>query len=198
MDKRNEILKAARTLFAEHGFKATNIKKITDLAGIAAGTFYLYFESKIHVFMTIFLDENVKLKRSVMERVDFDADPREVVQQVMLLNQEGMISNPILREWSNREVFAKVEQIYREEKGLDQVDFMYAIFKEIVEKWQAEGKMRNDFDSELIMAMFIAIINIDFHKDEIGIQYFPEILGYLFGFLMDGLLIKPNGDLQNG
>ena len=189
MDKKEAILQAAKALFSEKGYKGTSISDITERAGIAAGTFYLYFESKIQLFMDIYLSENKKLKRDVMGKVDLAADPRTVIKQVMMLNMEGMNANPILREWYNRDVFAKIEEKYREENGLDQVDFMYSIFLDIVKKWQAEGTMRDDFDGDLIMAMFTAIINIDFHKEEIGIQYFPQILDYLFGFLMDGLLI---------
>ena len=189
MDKKEAILQAAMALFSEKGYKSASISDITESAGIAAGTFYLYFESKTQLFMDLFLEENVKLKKQIMEKIDLTADPREVVQQLMMLNLQGMSANPILNEWYNREVFEKIEKKYQEENGLDQVDFLYSIFIEVVKKWQAEGKMRSDIDSEMVMALFTAIINIDAHKEEIGIQYFPQILDYLFGFLMDGLLI---------
>ena len=47
--------------------------------------------------------------------------------------------------------------------------------------------MRDDIDSELIMAIFTALIVIDTHKEEIGLQYFPQILDYLTEFTMRGL-----------
>ena len=198
MEKKEAILKAARTLFSQQGYKTTSISEITDMAGIATGTFYLYFESKPQLFMDLFLEENLKLKKQLMEKIDLTADPRLVIQQIMMLNMEGMSTNPILREWYNREVFDKIEQKYREEKGIDQLDFFYSIFIEVVRKWQTEGKMRNDIDSEMVMALFTAIIKIDEHKEEIGIQYFPQILDHLFGFLMEGLLIEQNGSVQEG
>ncbi len=190
MDKKEAILRAAKSLFSEKGYKDTSISDITESAGIAAGTFYLYFDSKTQLFMDLFLAENIKLKKQLMEQVDLEADPRTVIQQLMALNMQGMSANPILNEWYNRDVFEKIEKKYREEKGLDQLDFLYSIFIEVVKRWQAEGKMRSDIDSEMVMALFTAIINIDAHKEEIGIQYFPQILDYLFGFLMDGLLIE--------
>ena len=190
MDKKEAIFTGGNGFCSQRrATKAPVFQILPKTQGSLPVTFYLYFESKIQLFMDIYLSENKKLKREVMGKVDLTADPRAVVRQVMMLNMEGMNANPILREWYNRDVFAKIEQKYREEKGLVQVDFMYSIFLDIIKKWQAEGKMRTDFDGELIMAMFTAIINIDFHKEEIGIQYFPEILDYLFGFLMDGLLI---------
>jgi len=44
--KREDILKAARTVFAEQGFVGAHIVDIAGRAGVATGTVYLYFESK--------------------------------------------------------------------------------------------------------------------------------------------------------
>lgn len=45
-DKRNRLLDAANHLFIEHGVSSTTISEICDEAGIAKGTFYLYFKDK--------------------------------------------------------------------------------------------------------------------------------------------------------
>jgi AcrR family transcriptional regulator len=198
MEKKEAILQAAKTLFSEKGYKATNISEITETAGIATGTFYLYYDSKTQLFMDLFLDENLKLKKHLMEIIDLNGDPESVIQELTLLNMEGMRSNPILREWYNREVFEKIEEKYREDKGIDNLDFLYSIFITVIKRWQAEGKMRSDIDSEMIMAIFSAVINIDTHKDEIGIEYFPEILDYLMDFVMKGLLTGSGGGDKQG
>ncbi len=44
--KREDILKAARTVFAEQGFVGARIVDIASRAGVATGTVYLYFASK--------------------------------------------------------------------------------------------------------------------------------------------------------
>lgn len=51
--RRREILDAAKELFAERGFHAASISEIIKRAGIARGTFYLYFNSKDSVFESI-------------------------------------------------------------------------------------------------------------------------------------------------
>jgi AcrR family transcriptional regulator len=190
MDKKAEIYRCAKELFSANGFKDTNVSDITKKAGIAAGTFYLYYPSKEDVFMEIYTDENVKLKKSTYKLVDLDGDPMEVVREITRLNLQGMMSNPILREWYNRDVFAKIEQKYREAHGLEHVDFLYDIFIDVVRKWQAEGKMRADIDSTMIMALFGAIINVDTHKEEIGLQFFPQIMDHLTEFVMNGLKVR--------
>lgn len=45
-DRRAELLAAARAVFAEKGLEAAKISDIVARAGVAQGTFYLYFPSK--------------------------------------------------------------------------------------------------------------------------------------------------------
>lgn len=59
-DRRKQaIVDAATDCFAKLGYHATSISDIIDSAGIARGTFYLYFKSKHDVFRSI-LDEFIK------------------------------------------------------------------------------------------------------------------------------------------
>jgi AcrR family transcriptional regulator len=53
-----EILQAAKEVFAERGFHAASISDVIKRAGIARGTFYLYFTSKDAVFESI-LDQAI-------------------------------------------------------------------------------------------------------------------------------------------
>lgn len=45
-DKREEIVRAALELIAEHGFHGAPMAMIAERAGVGAGTIYRYFESK--------------------------------------------------------------------------------------------------------------------------------------------------------
>jgi len=187
VDKKAKILVSGKELFSTQGFKETSVADITKKAGIATGTFYLYYPSKDELFMEIYLDENEKLKRTIMETVDPDGDPLTVLLELMQKNMQGMAANPILREWYNKDIFNKIEEKFRQQNGLEQVDFLYQSFIEIIQKWQADGKMRRDIDGEMIMALFSVVIIVDLHKDEIGFQYFPKIQEYLTEFIMNGL-----------
>ncbi len=186
-DKKADIFNCGKELFSSKGFKDTNVSDITKMAGMAVGTFYNYYPSKEKLFMEIFQNENVMLKQSIMKAVDLDEDPAKLVRKLLSLNISGINSNPILREWYNRDVFSKIEQQYREENGVAKFDFLYNSFSDLITQWQAEGKIRKDIDCKLIMALFAAIINIDTHKEEIGLQYFPHIMDYLTEFIMKGL-----------
>ncbi|MDF2949706.1 MAG: transcriptional regulator [Sedimentibacter sp.] len=187
-DKRTIIYETAKEFFSLKGFKDTNISEITKKAGMAVGTFYNYYPSKEKLFMDIFLEENVKLKNSCFQSLDLKQNPMAVVQQMLKLNMEGIRANPILREWYNKGVFEKLQQTYREENGIEAVDFLYDSFLDLVTLWQAQGKMRKDIDRKMIMMIFAAIINVDTHKEEIGIEYFPELLVYMTELIMKSLM----------
>lgn len=187
IDKKAEIFRCGKEIFSSKGFKETNITDITKMAGIAAGTFYNYYTSKDKLFMDIFLDENSKLKKRMLESVNLEGNPIDVTKQILYINYEGISENPILREWYNRDVFSKIEQRFRKENGIGQVNFLFEFFMEVITKWQSEGKMRSDINPEMIMAIFSAIINIDLHKDEVGIQFFPQLMDYITEFVMKGL-----------
>ena len=51
--RQEEILDAARRVFAERGFKGTTIADVAEAAGIALGTIYLYFKSKDEIFAAL-------------------------------------------------------------------------------------------------------------------------------------------------
>ncbi len=186
-DKKAEILKCGKELFSTKGFKNTNVAEITKMAGMAAGTFYIYYPSKEKLFMEIYMEENAKLKKSIMDSLDLEAVPIKVMMDMLAANYEGMNSNPILKEWYNKDVFNRIERNFREENGLEHVDFLYESFIEIVQKWQKVGKMRDDIDAGMIMAIFAAITNVDLHKGEVGLKYFPDVLQYIGEFVMKGL-----------
>ena len=190
--KKSLIYDCAKELFINNGFKDTNISDITKKAGMAVGTFYNYYPSKEKLFMDIFLEENVKLKKDCMRALDLSQKPLDVIRQMMALNLDGMKKNPILKEWYNKYVFDKMEKIFSEENGIQSVDFLYDSFLEIVKQWQDEGKMRSDIDSNMIMRIFAAIINVDTHKEEIGLEYFPQILDHMTEFIIKGLTDCPN------
>jgi AcrR family transcriptional regulator len=48
-DKHTRLLEAAETVFVERGIAGATIDEITSRAGVAKGTFYLYFKSKDEV-----------------------------------------------------------------------------------------------------------------------------------------------------
>ncbi|MGH2811907.1 MAG: TetR/AcrR family transcriptional regulator [Actinomycetota bacterium] len=51
--RRDQLLDAAERLFGEKGYAETTVSDIADAAGVAKGTFYLYFPSKEHCVVAL-------------------------------------------------------------------------------------------------------------------------------------------------
>lgn len=189
-DIKVEIFQCAKELFSLKGFKDTNVSDITKKAGIAVGSFYKYYSSKDELFMEIFFSENEKLKKS-FESVDIDGDPTKAILEILSMNYNGISSNPILREWYNRELFSKLEKQFHAKGGMKSVEeLMNSDTLRLIEKWKSEGKIRTDLEDGLILALFNAIPYVDLHKEEIGLQHFPQLTTLLTEFVMKGLTDK--------
>lgn len=52
----NKIIKAGKVLFAKDGYQSTSINDIIAKSKVAAGTFYIYFENKLALYLYL-LDE---------------------------------------------------------------------------------------------------------------------------------------------
>jgi AcrR family transcriptional regulator len=85
VERRRQILDAAKAVFADAGYHGASINAIIERAQIARGTFYLYFESKAAVFDSI-LDEAMAQLRSRIQRIEVE-DPSAPPPQVQLRNQ---------------------------------------------------------------------------------------------------------------
>jgi AcrR family transcriptional regulator len=64
---RRRLLEAAERIFAEVGYHAASIVKITEAAGVGQGTFYLYFASKKAIFDELVLDLNARVRHAMTE-----------------------------------------------------------------------------------------------------------------------------------
>ncbi len=64
---RQRLLEAAEEVFAEHGYHDASIVKITESAGVAQGTFYLYFAGKKDIFEDLVRDLNRRVRRAMSE-----------------------------------------------------------------------------------------------------------------------------------
>jgi AcrR family transcriptional regulator len=64
---RRRLLEAAEQAFAELGYHEASIVKITEAAGVAQGTFYLYFAGKQQIFEEVVRDLNVRVRHAMAE-----------------------------------------------------------------------------------------------------------------------------------
>jgi AcrR family transcriptional regulator len=188
MNKKADIFDSAREMFYSKGYKQTKISGIARMAGVSVGTFYSCYTSKEELFLEVFIRESEDVKKSIFESIDLNDDPTEAAGKFVEQNIDAMSSNPILREWYNRDLFNRLKLYFHERGDLKRIDeFILNGKAELNKRWKDEGIIRDDLSDEMINAMFDSILYIEIHKSEIGIKYFPQILHYITEFIMKGL-----------
>ena len=80
-ERRQQILNHARDVFAKRGYYAAKIDDIVAAAGVARGTFYLYFEDKRSIFEEIVDRVFTRLGMTIL-RVDPNDAARTVGEQI--------------------------------------------------------------------------------------------------------------------
>jgi AcrR family transcriptional regulator len=80
-ERRQQILAAARDTFAKRGYHQTTIDDIVAQAGVARGTFYLYFEDKRAVFSDL-IDRFAQQLTMAIVHIATDDPGRPVADQV--------------------------------------------------------------------------------------------------------------------
>ncbi len=100
--KRNKILDAAYELFSSKGMNMTAIDEVVKKAGVAKGTFYLYFRDKYDLTDQIILHKSAALAKRVLSEVreQGELEKLSTVDQILLFMDkiiDAMIENrPIL------------------------------------------------------------------------------------------------------
>lgn len=112
--RRQQILRAATSVFARKGYRNTSVSDIIEAAGIARGTFYLYFQSKEEIFLALidlWFEE-------VTRRLDEETDPEACLGTDQDFDQYRCRD---LREWfeffHKRRELAQV--VFREAEAID-------------------------------------------------------------------------------
>ena len=71
---RRAILAAAEQVIGTAGYNDASIAEITRFAGVAQGTFYIYFKGKEEVFRAIVLEMGRRLRGVLSEAIEASAD----------------------------------------------------------------------------------------------------------------------------
>lgn len=129
--RRRELLDVALRVFAQRGYHQARIADIIDAAGVARGTFYLYFESKNAIFHALLDDLLARLRASVVGvSMASDAPPvnvqiRQSVERVLA----AFVASPDL-----------TRVVLREAVGLEpEVDRKLADFYARLHRWLADS-----------------------------------------------------------
>ena len=89
-DKRDAILRAATRVFAQNGFHQSQVADVARVAGVAAGTVYLYFRSKDDLLVSIFERTMSDVIAEGRRALDGATDPVERLRLIARLHLERL------------------------------------------------------------------------------------------------------------
>jgi len=97
-ERQAEILRAATSSFARHGYERTDVQTVAEAAGIGKGTVYRHFTSKEGLF-TATLHYNLQAMKKVVEKArDSHSDPLDQLRESMRAHFEHTEQHPELTE----------------------------------------------------------------------------------------------------
>jgi len=154
-DRRADLLVAARAILAEKGLAATTVSEIVARAGVAQGTFYLYFPSKMAILTALNAELNEHILAAVYTATARAASAIEVVnagvsaafqvleryRDVLHVIHSRMTANPTLDDWE--EQFGP----YRK------------LIIELIQQRQATGEIENSVNADIWARLIIGLIN---------------------------------------
>lgn len=109
--RRKQIMDAALRVFATKGYHGTSVSDLVDAAGVARGTFYLYFESKSAIFHEL-VDELITTLRAKIRGVDTGPGAAPIPAQL-----HATLGRVLTALQENRDL---CRIIFREAVGLDE------------------------------------------------------------------------------
>ena len=149
---RGRLLNAAKKVFSERGYHNAQISHIIDEAGVARGTFYLYFKSKEEIFKEL-LEEVVAELKERIKVIDLSQDPKEQVIEniasvIEFALEERELARIVLLRNSDPELFSLINEFFEE---------VIQIIRGSLDKGVALGLLR-ECDTELLARAVVGAI----------------------------------------
>ncbi len=152
----DKLLAAGRELFSQHGYNATGIQQITDLAGVPKGSFYNHFDSK-EAFAAAIIDQYAEQLRQTWEQMMRAAPPQPLAAisyafAQMIAHHEratcwkGCLVGNFAAEMAEASDLCRLRLAAA-------MSAWRANLANLIRNAQAAGEVRNDMDAALLSAL---------------------------------------------
>lgn len=155
-EHRRRLLDAAAAEFAAKGLEGARVDDISLAAGLAKGTIYNYFDSKLEVFRAV-IGEWTRRSAEVREVTAEDAPIGEKLRAIIIADMKAAEEMEEFARTAFREVISApadvVEQLL---PAWDPVDEEMA---RVIVQAQEAGELRTDRTPAELARMFVALVN---------------------------------------
>lgn len=153
---KKRIIECAERLFYEKGFNKTSVREIVKAAGVAQGTFYLYFETKEEIVFII-VKKTLETFNSYIAMLDVENPKLEDINTLIDAFALFMVQNPKCIKLIHN---ANIMEI----TNLDQYDSQYEWFTiSVLKKW-LENASKKDIICKVSPQLYSRIILLLAHE----------------------------------
>lgn len=149
----NRILSAAAQVFYEKGYHNASINDITRLAGVASGTFYVYFDGKYNLYKFLLLQCSHMIRKN-LHQATRDCKTRREVEEMGIRVWLDFVRH-------NRYMYHVIwESLYIDKQLF--VDYYVTFSKAYmrgIEAAKEEGEIRPEIDSEVLAFVLMGASN---------------------------------------
>lgn len=118
--RRRRILHASAQLASRGGFDALQMREVAEAAGVALGTLYRYFPSKVHLLVATMQDQLQHMHTTIRKRPPAGETPAERVAETLMrafraLQREPHLADAMVRAltFADRSVSPEVDTVSR-------------------------------------------------------------------------------------
>lgn len=170
-----ELINVATQVFYEKGYDGASLQDIADRLGMLKGSLYYYIQSKEDLLFDVISAVHKEGLAVIRARSEVAGDPLERLESVIVGHVEHTCRNLVPTAVFLHELSSLPEERRREVLGSEHA--YQGVFRDLIEKAQAEGLVRADLDPRLAALSVLGSTNWVYRWFRPGGAFSPEQIG---------------------
>lgn len=191
---RELLLAVGKTHFERFGYRRTNVAEIARAAGIAKGTFYLFFDAKAALFGVLAAEAERRFRQNLLSEMGALPTPEEQVAVFVRAHAAGP-PEEFLRLLLDPEESAAVFRDLPQEvsQGLQKADDGFCA--EVLEQWRRQG-LSVEVSAPVLTGVLRGLFALHLRRDLLGAEHFDDVLEFMVEGLVARLLTGTGAALE--
>jgi len=149
----DKIIRTGRKLFANNGFQATSVNDIIAKSKVAAGTFYIYFDNKLALYLYLLEQYKTSIRKASANAIVGLTTRREIEREGLKAFIQYVRRDPLAYKvvWESLFVDFKIFRDYYESFA---ASYVYHL-----KKFADNGEIRGDVDLETVAYVLMGVSN---------------------------------------
>jgi TetR/AcrR family transcriptional regulator, fatty acid metabolism regulator protein len=156
-DKPRQIVDAAVRVFARKGYWSSRVSDIAREAGIAAGTIYLYFETKEDILIRVFREKMAEFVAALWAAIAQEADAEAKLRRLVHMHFEILEREPELAAVVQVEL--RQGQKFFHGPATHEISAYFTLISSVLEEGVASGRFRRDLPIKVATKMLFGAMD---------------------------------------